>query len=90
MGKNTDQPIKLKIVEALSKDMGRAYARMDPEDLAKIGANIGDVVEVIGKRRTACKAMPAYKDLRGQSRIQLDGVSRQNARAGTRRNRICR
>ena len=82
MGKNTDQPIKLKIVEALSKDMGRAYARMDPEDLAKIGANIGDVVEVIGKRRTACKAMPAYKDLRGQSRIQLDGVSRQNARAG--------
>ncbi len=82
MAKNTDQPIKLKIVEALSKDMGRAYARMDPEDLAKIGANIGDVVEVIGKRRTACKAMPAYKDLRGQSRIQLDGVSRQNARAG--------
>ncbi|MFA6220839.1 MAG: CDC48 family AAA ATPase [Desulfomonilaceae bacterium] len=82
MGKNADQPIKLKIVEALSKDMGRAYARMDPEDLAKIGANIGDVVEVIGKRRTACKAMPAYKDLRGQSRIQLDGVSRQNARAG--------
>ncbi|MGC8602651.1 MAG: CDC48 family AAA ATPase [Desulfomonilaceae bacterium] len=82
MGKNDNQPIKLKVVEALSKDMGRAYARMDPEDMAKIGANIGDIVEILGKRRTVCKAMPAYKDLRGQSRVQLDGISRQNARAG--------
>ncbi len=82
MGKTTEQSVKLKVVEALSKDMGRAYARMDPEDMARIGANIGDVVEVTGKRRTVCKAMPAYKELRGHSRIQLDGVCRQNARAG--------
>ena len=82
MGKTTDQALKLKVVESLIKDMGRAYARMDPEDMAKIGANIGDVLEVVGKRRTVCKAMPAYKDLRGHSRIQLDGISRQNARAG--------
>ena len=82
MGKTTDQTLKLKVVESLIKDMGRAYARMDPEDMAKIGANIGDVLEVVGKRRTVCKAMPAYKDLRGHSRIQLDGISRQNARAG--------
>lgn len=82
MGKTPDQALKLKVVESLIKDMGRAYARMDPEDMAKIGANIGDVLEVVGKRRTVCKAMPAYKDLRGHSRIQLDGISRQNARAG--------
>ena len=82
MGKNVEQPRKLKVVEALSKDMGRAYARMDPEDMAKLGANVGDIVEIVGKRRTVCKAMPAYKDLRGQSRVQLDGISRQNARAG--------
>ena len=82
MGKNMDEPLKLKVVEALGKDMGRAYARMDPEDMAKLGANVGDIVEIVGKRRTVCKAMPAYKDLRGQARVQLDGISRQNARAG--------
>ncbi|MGO8879175.1 MAG: CDC48 family AAA ATPase [Desulfomonilaceae bacterium] len=82
MGKNIDEPMKLKVVEALSKDMGRAYARMDPEDMAKLGANVGDIIEIVGKRRTVCKAMPAYKDLRGQARVQLDGISRQNARAG--------
>ena len=37
---------------------------------------------VYGKRATVCKAMPAYKEMRGQARIQLDGISRQNAKAG--------
>ncbi len=82
MEKADEPKIKLKVSEALSKDMGRAYARMGPEDLEKLGAAIGDIVEVTGKRVTVCKAMPAYKDLRGQSRIQLDGLSRQNAKAG--------
>jgi len=73
--------IKLKVSEALSKDVGRAYARMDPEDLEKLGAAIGDILEVKGKRTTVCKSMPAYKELRGQARVQLDGISRQNAKA---------
>lgn len=74
--------IKLKVSEAINKDVGRAYGRMDPEDLVKLGVAIGDILEVAGKRTTVCKAMPAYKDMRGQARIQLDGISRQNARAG--------
>ena len=74
--------LKLKVTEALSKDMGRAFARMGPEDLEKLNVAIGDIVEVEGKRKTVCKAMPAYKDLRGQSRIQLDGLVRENAGAG--------
>jgi len=82
MSKTNGPTIKLKVTEALSKDMGRAYARMGPEDLEKVGAAIGDIVEIAGKRTTVCKAMPAYKELRGQSRIQLDGISRQNAKAG--------
>ncbi|MEW6351824.1 MAG: CDC48 family AAA ATPase [Thermodesulfobacteriota bacterium] len=82
MAKEDNSRMKLKVSEALAKDMGRAYARMDPEDLEKLGVAIGDIVEVSGKRATACKAMPAYKEMRGQARIQLDGITRQNARAG--------
>ncbi|MFH0823088.1 MAG: CDC48 family AAA ATPase [Pseudomonadota bacterium] len=74
--------IRLKVTEALGKDVGRAYARMDPGDLEKLGAAIGDIVEVLGKRATVCKAMPAYKEMRGQSKIQLDGIARQNAKSG--------
>ncbi len=60
MKKNKE--LKLKVTEALSKDMGRAFARMGPEDLEKLEVAIGDIVEVTGKRKTVCKAMPAYKD----------------------------
>jgi len=74
--------LKLKVSEAISKDIGRAFARMGPEDLKKLDIAIGDIVEVCGKRTTQCKAMPAYKELRGQSVIQLDGVTRENSGVG--------
>lgn len=82
MEKVEDLTLKLKVAEALNKDVGRAFARMGPEDLGKLNVAIGDTVEVVGKRHTLCKAMPAYKELRGQSRVQLDGITRENAGVG--------
>ena len=81
MSKADSMPLKLRVTEALGKDVGRAFARMDPEDLQRLGLAIGEVVEVSGKRTTVCKAMPAYKEQRGQSRIQIDGLARENAGA---------
>jgi len=74
--------LKLKVAEALGKDVGRGLARLDPADMPKLGVEVGDIVQIIGKRTTVGKAMPAYKDLRGQSRIQIDGVARENAGTG--------
>ena len=82
MTKTDKSTLKLKVTEGLGKDVGRAFARMGPEDLEKLQVAIGDIVEVMGKRKTVCKAMPAYKELRGQSRVQLDGLTRENAGAG--------
>ena len=73
--------LKLKVAEALPKDLGRGLARLDPADLARLGVGVGDVVKVVGKRMTAVKAMPSYKEHRGQSRVQVDGVTRENAGA---------
>ena len=78
MSSDESAAIKLRVTEALAKDMGRALARMDPEDLQRLGLGIGEIVEIRGKRTTVCKAMPAYKEQRGQSRIQIDGISREN------------
>ncbi|MDQ7779785.1 MAG: CDC48 family AAA ATPase [Planctomycetota bacterium] len=83
--KNGEKPSsvsQLRVTEALSKDVGRAYARMGPEDLERLKVAVGDAVEIAGKRKTVCRAMPAYADLRRQSRIQLDGLSRENAGVG--------
>lgn len=77
-----DATISLKIAEALPKDVGRALIRLDPQDLAQLGAEIGDVAEIIGKRSTVARLMPAYADQRGQGLIQMDGILRANAGAG--------
>jgi transitional endoplasmic reticulum ATPase len=74
--------LQLKVSEAMSKDVGRGFARIDPDDLAKLQVSTGDVLEVKGKRSAYCRAMLAYKQVRGQSRVQLDGITRGNAGIG--------
>jgi len=81
--KENEKPfIKLKVTEALTKDVGRALARMGPEDFERLQAAVGDTVEVEGKRKALCKVMPAYQEIRGQLRVQLDGLTRENAGVG--------
>jgi len=72
----------LRVAEALPKDVGRGLARLDPQDLERLGVGIGDVVEIAGKRPTVARAMPAYAAQRGQGLIQMDGILRANAGAG--------
>lgn len=71
--------LTLKVSEALSKDVGRGLARIDPLDMETLGAEIGDVVEIAGKRRTVAKVMPCFKEERGKARAQIDGLTRGNA-----------
>ncbi len=74
--------LKLKVSEALPKDMGRCLARLDPADMAKLGVEIGDIVEMAGKRKTVAKVMPAFKEQRGLARIHIDGLVRENTGSG--------
>jgi len=69
----------LRVAEARPKDVGRGLVRLDPQDLKRLGADIGDVVEIGGKRPAVARAMPAYAAQRGQGLIQMDGILRANA-----------
>ena len=71
--------ITLKVAEAVKKDVGRGLARIDPADIERLHATIGDVVEIVGKKRTVAKVMPAFKEERGKGIIQIDGPTRGNA-----------
>ena len=74
--------LALKVQEALSKDVGRAIARIDPEDMKELGLAVGDIVEINGKRKTPAKIMPCYAEERGKKIIQIDGLLRENAQIG--------
>jgi transitional endoplasmic reticulum ATPase len=71
--------LALRVAEAKPRDVGRGIARIDPHDLEKIGAEVGDIILLEGKRKTAAKVMPAYLEDRGKSLIQMDGLLRGNA-----------
>jgi transitional endoplasmic reticulum ATPase len=73
---------QFKVKEALPKDVGRAIARIDPEDMKNLGLEVGQIVEIEGKRKTAAKAMPCYAEDRGKKIIQIDGITRENAKVG--------
>ncbi len=70
-----------RVAEALGKDVGRGIARLDPRDLAAVGAEVGDIVSITGERMAVAKAMPAYADARGKKLVQIDGILRGNAKA---------
>ena len=44
----------LKVKETLPKDVGRA-ARIDPEDMKELGIEVGEIIEIEGKRKTPLK-----------------------------------
>ena len=78
----SNNTLTLKVKEALSKDVGRAIVSIDPEDMKFIGLEVGDIIEIEGKRKTPAKAMPCYAENRGGKIIQMDGISRENAQIG--------
>jgi transitional endoplasmic reticulum ATPase len=77
-----NRKLTLKVSEAKPKDVGRAIVRIDPADFKKIDIEVGDIIEVYGKRKTVAKIMPAYPEDRGKNIIQMDGLLRENAQAG--------
>ena len=52
---------------------------MDPEDIQALGAVLGDVVEIAGKRKTAGRVTGTLGPGREMENIQIDGLIRSNA-----------
>ena len=83
MANEPDNPtgMTLTVIEARREDVGRGIVRLDPDALKAIGAAPGDVVQLEARGKTVAKAMPTFREQRGQQAIQLDGIVRANAGA---------
>ena len=74
--------LTLKVSESSGKDVGRGLARIDPADMQRLGADIGDVVEIAGHKTTVCKLLPG---LQGAPRQGTDSNRRHQPRKRRRR-----
>jgi transitional endoplasmic reticulum ATPase len=76
----TNNELQLVVVEGLQ--IGRGVARIDPNDITRLGCQPGDIVLITGARTTAAKVVPSALSDRGQQSIQMDSQVRQNSASG--------
>ena len=74
---------KLQVANLPPADSGRGMARLPVKLMTELGLNEGDVIEIVGKRSTAARALRPYGDDEGLDIIRLDGLQRANAGAGS-------
>jgi len=71
--------VKLRVAEALKRDVGRGIVRFDRKYQKQLGVEPGDIVELVGERTTAAIVANPHPDDRGLDIIRMDGYIRRNA-----------
>lgn len=80
--KSAGEPAALQFTVMEGLQVGRGVARIDPNDMARLGCVAGDTVLITGSRSTAAKVVPLGMLERGQQIIQMDSQVRQNSSSG--------
>jgi len=70
--------ISLRVAETKQKDYGRGKVRLSVSAMEAIGVEVGDVVELFAKRRSASIAWPAYIEDQEDDLVRMDPLTRQN------------
>ncbi|MDQ1279536.1 MAG: transitional endoplasmic reticulum ATPase [Thermoproteota archaeon] len=70
--------VRLRIVEARSRDVGRGIVRVGSRAQKVLGLTPGDVLAIEGKRTTVATFWPGYPDDEGMEIIRVDGITRHN------------
>jgi len=71
--------VQLRVGDAKQRDVARGIARIDQRTMEKLRVSAGDVIEIVGKRKTSAIAWPAYSEDQGRGIIRIDGFTRKNA-----------
>ncbi len=73
---------ELRVEETNQQHVGEGRAIVDPAVIAENGWSTGQILEVVGNKKTYAKLWPGTPEDHGTRVIRIDGTTRQNARAG--------
>jgi len=72
--------VKLKTLEAYTRDVGRGIARIDYDSMDKLKISTGDFIKINGAgKNTICKALPLYPSDENKQILRIDSITRENA-----------
>jgi len=70
----------LRVAEAPQMDVGLGRARVDTPSRLYLGVEVGDVIEIVGKRKTVARVFRSKQEDEGKGIIRSDGHIRRNAK----------
>src|SRR5439155_1278927 len=70
--------IVLKVAEAPQSDVGLGRARVDTKTRVALGVDVGEIIQIIGKKSTAAKLFRVMQEDEGKGIIRIDGLVRRN------------
>lgn len=76
----SSQHISLRVAEAFIEEAGKGLARVDEAVLKSLGAVPGETLKISGRGSTVGRAAMTTAEYSGQSLIQIDGITRDNAK----------
>jgi transitional endoplasmic reticulum ATPase len=74
-----ERSVVLKVAEAAQSDVSLGRARVDATTRMALGIEVGDIVEIIGKKSTVAKVFRTLTEDDGKGLIRIDGLVRRNA-----------
>jgi transitional endoplasmic reticulum ATPase len=76
------EALSFRVMNAMPEDVGRGHVRIDNEDMDKMMAALGDVVEIQGSKTTVAKVVPCFSEFKKQNVILMEAIIRENAGVG--------
>ncbi len=68
----------LKVAEAPQSDVGLGRARVDTKTRVALAVDVGEIIEISGKKSTAAKLFRVMQEDEGKGIIRIDGLVRRN------------
>jgi len=68
----------LKVSEAPQSDVGLGRARVDTKTRMTLSVDVGEIIEIIGKKSTAAKLFRVMQEDEGKGILRIDGLVRRN------------
>ncbi|MBU0899112.1 MAG: CDC48 family AAA ATPase [Nanoarchaeota archaeon] len=80
MAEKSPRELSLKVGELTNRgEFGRGIIRVDTRTMKELGIREGDIVELIGNRKTTAIAVRSYPADIGLNLLRMDGITRRNS-----------
>jgi transitional endoplasmic reticulum ATPase len=70
--------VVLRVAEAPQSDVGLGRARVDTKTRVALGVDVGEIIEIVGKKSTAAKLFRVMQEDEGKGILRIDGLVRRN------------